>query len=89
MVQVLFQVPKVRCHASKVDNDYSMPLAPHSLDRNCFLPLQDMQFGSQDFWLTQSPETPTYTKALQHWAEKAQPPTPGKPYQLVESVLEL
>ena len=31
-VQASFQVPKVRCHASKVDNDHSMLLAPHSLD---------------------------------------------------------
>ena len=30
-----------------------------------------------------------YAKALQHWAEKAQPLTPGKPCQLAESVLVL
>ena len=29
-----FQVPKVRYHASKVDNNYSVPLVPHSLDRD-------------------------------------------------------
>ena len=37
-----FQVPKARCHAPKVNNDYSAPLAPHYLDRDQFLPLQDM-----------------------------------------------
>ena len=48
-----------------------------------------MQFGSQDFWLTQPQNTLAYAKALQHWVEKAQPPTPGKSHQLVGSVLEL
>ena len=37
----------------------------------------------------QPQKTLAYAKALQNWAEKAQPPTPGKPHQLVESVLEL
>ena len=63
--------------------------APHPLDRDCFLPIQDMQFGGQDFWLKHPQKTLAYAKALQHWAEKAQPPTPGKPCQLAESVLEL
>ena len=48
-VYASFQVPKVRCHASKVDNNHSTPPALHSLDRDQFLPLLDMQFGSQDF----------------------------------------
>ena len=42
MVWVSFQVPRVRCHASKVDNDYFVPPAPHSLDMDHFLPIQDM-----------------------------------------------
>ena len=48
-----------------------------------------MQFGSQDFQLTQPQKTLAYAKVLQHWAEKAQPPTPGEPHQLAGSVLEL
>ena len=75
-VQVSFQVPKERCHASKVDNDYSMPLAPQSLDRDRFLTFQDMQFGSQDFWITQPQKTLAYAKALQHWVEKSPPTNP-------------
>ena len=88
-VQVSFQVPKARCYASKVDNDYSAPPAHHSLDRDPFLPLLDMWFGSQDFWLTQPQKTLAYVKAIQYWAEKAQPPIPGEPHQLAESMLEL
>ena len=34
-----FQVPKVRCHTSKVDYDYSGPPAPHSLDRDGSIPV--------------------------------------------------
>ena len=89
MVWASFRVPKVTCCTSKVDNNYSTPPAPNSLDRDQFLLLQDMQFGSQDFWLTQPQKTLVYAKDLQHWLEKAQPPTPGKPHQLAESVLEL
>ena len=84
-----FEVPKAWCHASKVDNDHSVLLVPHSLDRDQFLPLPDMSFGSQDFQLTQSQETLAYAKALQYWAEKAQLPIPSKLQQWAESVLEL
>ena len=84
-----FQVPKVQCHVLKVDNNHCMPLAHHSLDRDWFFPLPDMQFGSQDFQLTQSQKTLAYVKALQYWTEKALPPIPSEPHQLVESVLEL
>ena len=88
-VWVSFQVPKVRCHASKVDNNHSTLLAHHSLDRDWLLPLLDMWFGSQDFWLAQPQKTLAYVKALQYWAEKAQPLIPSEPCQLAESVLEL
>ena len=88
-MQAFFQLPKARCHASEVDDDYSALPAPHSLDRDYFLPLWDMPFGSHDFWLTQPQKTLAYTKALQHWVEKAQPLTPGEPHQLTKSVLEL
>ena len=47
-----------------------------------------MQFDSQDFQLTQPQKTLAYAKALQHWVEKAQPPIPGEPCQLMEGVLE-
>ena len=48
-----------------------------------------MQFGSQDYHIKQLQKTLGYAKALQHWAEKAQPPMPGKPCQLLECVQEL
>ena len=48
-----------------------------------------MQFRSQDFQLTQPQRTLAYAKALQYWAEKAHPPIPSEPHQLVESMLEL
>ena len=84
-----FQVAKARCCASKVDNDHSLLPAHHSLDRDQFLPLLDMQFRSQDLWLTQPQKTLPYVKVLQYWAEKAKLPIPGKPHQLAKSVLEL
>ena len=88
-MQASFQVPKARCHMSKVDNNHSAPLTQHSLDRDQFLPLPDMQFSSQDFHLTQPQKTLAYVKALQYRAQKAQLPIPSKPCQLAESMLEL
>ena len=64
-----FQVPKARCPMSKVDNGHFVLPAHHYLDRDQFLPLPDMWFGSQDFWLTQTQKTLAYAKALQYWAE--------------------
>ena len=68
-VRASFQVPKVSCHATVVGNDCFTLLVPHSLDRDCFLPIQDMWFRVQDFWLKQPQKTLAYAKAL----------TPGKP----------
>ena len=88
-MQASFEVPKLQSCMAKVDNDHSAPLAHHLLDSDQFMPLPDMWFGSQDFHLTQPQKTLAYVKALQYWAEKAQPPIPGEPHHLVESVLEL
>ena len=84
-----FQLPKVSSHAQGVTNDYSALLAPHSLDRDQFLPIQDIWFRGQDFWLKQPQKTMAYAKVLQYWAEKTQPLTTGKSHQLAESLLEL
>ena len=89
MVQASFEVPKVRSHVAKVDNDHSMLPTHHSIDRDRFMPLPDMWFGTQDFHLTQPQKTLAYAKTLQYWAEKAQPLIPGKPHHLVESILDL
>ena len=88
-VRALFQQPKASCHAAGMKNDYSALLAPQSLDSDCFLPIQDMYFRGQDFWLKQPQKTLAYAKALQHWVEKAQSSIPGDPHQLLESMLDL
>ena len=33
-LRALFQLPKVRCHASNMENDYLAPPAPHCIDRD-------------------------------------------------------
>ena len=39
--------------------------------------------------MKQPQKTLVYAKALQYWVEKAQPPLPGEPCQLAESMLVL
>ena len=65
-----FKVPKSQSCAVQVDSDHSKLPAHHSLDRGQFLPLLDMLFSRQDFWLTQPQKTLAYVKALQHWVER-------------------
>ena len=84
-----FHVPKATCCASKVEKDYSAPSAPHSLDRDQFLPLQNIRFVSQDYWLMCPQKTLAYTKPLQHWAKRSQPLIPGESCQVAESMWEL
>ena len=88
-VQASFELPKVQSHVAKVDNDYSAPPAYLPLSRDWFMPLPDIWFSSQDFWLSQPQKTLAYAKALQYWAEKAQPLIPDEYCHLAESVLEL
>ena len=88
-VRASFQIPKARCHAKKMENDYSVPPAPYCIERDTFLPFNTLKFSSQDYHMKQPQKALAYAKALQHWAEKAQPPMPGKPCQLVECVWEL
>ena len=51
--------------------------------------LFDSNFACQDIWEFQWEKTVEYAQALQFWAEKADPPTGGKPCLLVGSILEL
>ena len=88
-VQASFEVPKVWSHMAKVENDHSALPACHLLGRDWFMPLPVMQFGSQDFYLTQPQKILAYANTLQYWAEKAQLPRPGEPHHLAESILEL
>ena len=84
-----FQLPKVSSHAQGVANDYLAPPAPQSLDHDWFLPISNISFGRQDYHMKQPQKTLVYAKALQYWVEKAQPPLPDEPHQIVESVLAL
>ena len=38
-MQASFQMPKARCHAEKMDNDYSALPTLHCIERDAFLPL--------------------------------------------------
>ena len=44
-----FELPKAQSHVAKMDNDHSAPLAHSSLEKDRFVPLPDMWFGSQDY----------------------------------------
>ena len=88
-VQALSELPKRRSHAQGTTNDYSTPLAPQTLEHDQFLPISSIKFSGQDYHMWQLQKTLVYAKALQYWAEKAQPPHPGKPYKLAESAQEL
>ena len=70
-------------------NDYMAPPTLHCVGHNHYLPLPDMRFSAQDFWLKQPERTLAYAKALQHWVEVAKPLQPGEPCQLAECVKEL
>ena len=82
-----FEVPKAWSCMVKVENDHSMLPALHSLDRDWFMPLPDIRFGSQDFCLTQPQKTLVYVKT--YGQKRPQPPIPGKPHYLAESILKL
>ena len=88
-VQALFQLPKASNHAPGVDNDYMVPPSPQSLNHDWFLPISNMRFGGQDYCMRQPQKTLAYAKALQYWAEKAQPAPLGRHHQMAESMLEL
>ena len=64
----------------RVTNDYSAPLAPHSLDQEPFLPLSNMKFGGQDYHMKQSQKTLAYARALQYLVEKTQLLPLGEPH---------
>ena len=85
----LFEVPMAQSCTIGVDNDHSTPLAHWSLEKYKFMPTPDPWFGSRDYQLVQPQQILAYGKALQYWVEKGQPPIPGKPLCLAESVFEL
>ena len=84
-----FKVPKA-CNQAKGVDYYYMQLQVHPFIRKCLFMLpEDMRFGSQDIYLLQKHHTVGYARALQHWAEEAQPPVPSQLHHLEGSVLEL
>ena len=72
-----------------ISTDYSAPPTPHVLGRDWFLPIKDMPFGGKDYRLEQPEKTLANVNVLQYWVERAQPPHPDIPCQLVEGVWEL
>ena len=52
-VWALFQMPKARCHAANIKNDYSVPPTPHCINWDAFLPFNNMQFGGQNCCMKQ------------------------------------
>ena len=73
----------------QVKNDHQALPALLCLHWETLLPLPDSIFACWDIWEIQQDKTLAYTWALQFWAEKADPPTGGRPCQLVGSIKEL
>ena len=71
-----FQMPKVRCHTKKMENDYSVLPTPQCIERDAFLPFSTMKCGVLDYHMKQPHKILVYAKALQFWVEKAQLPMP-------------
>ena len=72
-----------------MENDYLALPTPHCIERDVFLPFNNIQFGGQDYHMKQPEKTLVYAKALQYLAEKAWSPMSGKPHQLAVSIQEL
>ena len=83
-----FQFPKAK-FLRKGENDHTSPPAPHCIEWDAFLPQTEGNFASQDYGLRQPKKTLAFTKALQFWVEKAQPPQINKLCQLAACIREL
>ena len=84
-----FEIPRVRCKALEVTNDFSAPPALKCIQRKLFLLALDPRLPCQDYHQEQPQKTLAYTQALQYWAERANPPGPGEMCFLVRCVQEL
>ena len=87
-LQALFQFPKAKYFQGK-QNDYTLPSAPHCIEWDAFLPQAEGDFVSLDYQLRQPKKTLALAKALQFWADEAQPSWANKLQQLAECVREL
>ena len=65
-IRASFYIPKVWMRAS-LEQGYTMPLAPQSLNRNAFLP---EKLVYQDMWQQPALLTIAYARGLQYWVEK-------------------
>ena len=74
-----FQIPKAKCLAQGMENDYKLPPTPHCTEWDAFLPFGTGNFASQDYRMKKPQKMLAYAKALQFWVEKAQLPLPGQP----------
>ena len=83
-----FQFPGAK-YLRTGENDQILPPEPHCIEWDAFLPQTEGNFVSQDYRLRQPRKTLAFTKALQFWAEKAQPPQINKLYQQAACIREL
>ena len=88
-IQASFELPEWISELHDVENYHLALLAPPCLHQKDFLLPQDPKFPCHDIRMAQAEKTVAYVQALQFWAEKSHPPTPGQPPLLVGSVLEL
>ena len=87
-LQASFQFPKVM-YLWDEQNNYTLLPAPHWIEWDVFLPQAEGDFASKDYQLRQPKKTLVLAKALQFWAEEAQPSWANKPWQLAECIREL
>ena len=80
-IHASFEIPRVRCEALKVTNDYSTPPAPKCVERKLFLPALDPRLPWQDCCKKQPQKTLAYNQANL--------PHPGEMCCLVRCVQEL
>ena len=82
-------MPKVKCLAHGMENDYMLPPTPHCIEWDAFFPLGTGNFVSQDYRMKQTQKILAYAKALWFWVEKGQPPWLSQPHQLAACVHKL
>ena len=88
-IHASFEIPRVRCEALEVMNDYSTTPTPKCIERRLYLPALDPRLPCQDYCQEQPQKTLAYAQALQYWAERANLPGPGEMCHLARCVQEL
>ena len=84
-IRASFYIPEVWMRAS-LEQGYTMPLAPQSLNRSAFLP---EKLAYQDVQQQLALLTITYAQSLQYWVEKCNLPRNLDFHPLAESIREL